>query len=365
MYSRMMYVSGLLEQAIDKNASPAVIEKARDHLYQGQCNCSYWHGAFGGIYLPHLRNAVYQHLLAAETLLESALGRPQQWVETTTDDYDFDGRPEIRLANDQLVAWVSAQTGGQIYELDLRAIGHNLGAAIQRRPELYHAKVLQGENENGEAAASIHDRVVFKQADLDERLQYDLRLRNMLIDHFWDDDVDVLSIQESRAIERGDFADGEFVATIRRNPGRNQIVMTREGNAWGVPLKIKKGVTLNEGASELEIAYLIEGLPKDREFHFGVEFNFAGLPDGQPDRFFSDAQGQNLGHLGSILNLTEVQELKLTDGWLGLSVNLETDLPGGIFTYPVQTVSQSESGFELVHQQVAANQNATAERTTL
>jgi len=324
MYSRMMYVSGLLEQAIEKKVSSAVIEKSRDHLYQGQCNCSYWHGAFGGIYLPHLRNAVYQHLLAAE-----------------------------------IVAWVSAQTGGQIYELDLRSIGHNLGAAIQRRPELYHAKVLQGENENGDAAASIHDRVVFKQADLDERLQYDARLRNMLIDHFWDDDIDVLAIQESRATERGDFADGEFVATIRRNPGRNQVLMTRKGNAWGVPLTIKKGITLNAGASELEIAYLIEGIPKDKEFHFGVEYNFAGLPDGQADRFFSDSNGENLGHLGSILSLDQAQHLKLTDGWLGLSVSLETDQPGGIFTYPVQTVSQSESGFELVHQCVCVQPHWT------
>ena len=66
--------------------------------------------------------------------------------------------------------------------------------------------------------------------------------------------------------------------------------------------------------------------------------------------FFSDSDGTNLGHLGSILSLNDAQQLKLTDGWLGLSVNLESDQVGGIFTYPVQTVSQSESGFELVHQ---------------
>jgi len=350
MYSRMMYVSGLLQKAQAQNANPQQLEKAEDHLYQGQCNCSYWHGAFGGIYLPHLRNAVYQHLLAAESLIESAMGRPAKWVEATTEDYDFDGRNEIRLANDKLVTWVSAQTGGQIYDLDLREIGHNLGATIQRRPELYHAKVLQGENENGENAASIHDRVVFKQADLDERLQYDPRLRNMLIDHFWDEETDVLSMQESRATERGDFADGEYVATVRRNPGRVQILMVRKGNAWGIPLTIKKGVTLNEGSNELEIAYLIEGLPKDRQFHFGVEYNFAGLPDGQDDRFFSDQDGTNLGHLGSILSLNDSKQLSLTDSWLGLEVSVEFDQPGGIFTYPVQTVSQSESGFELVHQ---------------
>jgi hypothetical protein len=353
MYSRMMYVSQLFQQAQEQGCSQQALDLAQDHLYQGQCNCTYWHGAFGGIYLPHLRNAVYQHLLAAESILEKAMGRPEAWVESTTDDYNFDGRPEIRLANDKIVTWVSALRGGQIYELDLREIGHNLGATIQRRPELYHAKVLQGENtENADDAASIHDRIVFKQADLDERLQYDSRLRNSLIDHFWDDDVDVISMQESRVLERGDFADGEYLATIRRNPGRNQILMAREGNAWGIPLTIKKGITLNEGSNVLEVAYLIEGLPSDRQFHFGVECNFAGLPDGQDDRYFSDAAGERLGHLGSILSLNETNELKLTDQWLGLEIGVSLDQQGGIFTYPVQTVSQSESGFELVHQSV-------------
>jgi alpha-amylase len=359
MYARMMYVSGLLQRAQAQGCNQAVLDAAEDHLYQGQCNCPYWHGAFGGIYLPHLRNAIYTHLLTAETLLERSLDRPDQWVEATVDDYDFDGRAEVRLASDQLVAWISATQGGQIYELDLREISHNLNATIQRRPELYHAKVLAGNQEGGEAAASIHDRVVFKQADLDERLQYDSRLRNSLIDHFRDDDVDALAIQESRSVERGDFADGAYSTKIRRNPNRIQIMLSRMGNAWGVPLTITKGITLDAGSDELEIAYLIEGLPADRSFNFGVEFNFAGMPDGQDDRFFSDAAGNNLGHLGSVLNLDEARQIKLTDRWLGLEVELEFDQIGGIFVYPVQTVSQSESGFELVHQSVAVEPHWT------
>ena len=179
MYSRMMYVSGLLQKATEQGCSPAVLELARDHLYQGQCNCSYWHGAFGGIYLPHLRNAVYYHLLTAETTLEKALGRPEKWVEATNEDYDFDGLQEVRLANDQVAAWIAPKSGGQIYELDIRSIAHNLGATIQRRPELYHEKVRQGENENSDEAASIHDRIVFKQADLDKQLFYDSRMPNI------------------------------------------------------------------------------------------------------------------------------------------------------------------------------------------
>ena len=69
--------------------------------------------------LPHLRNAVYQHLIAADNLLDAAQGRglaegDQPWVELTTDDYNFDGRPEVRLASNRLVALVSPSHGGHL-----------------------------------------------------------------------------------------------------------------------------------------------------------------------------------------------------------------------------------------------------------
>ena len=352
MYSRMMYVSGLLQQAIEMGTSEAVIEAARDHLYQGQCNCSYWHGAFGGIYLPHLRNAVYQHLLYAENLLRRCLNPETEFVESESDDYNFDSRTEIRLANEQISTWISPHAGGHVYELDLMQIGHNLGATLARRNEFYHAKVKQGENQSEGDAASIHDLVIFKQEGLDERLQYDSRLRNSLIDHFWDEDVSLDALMANSALERGDFADGDYGAKIRRSVDRIQVMMAREGNAWGVPLKITKGLTLSKGSDEIEIAYMIEGLPSDRSFRFGVEFNFAGLPDGQDNRFFSDANGDKLGQLGEKIELTDAKKLSLTDQWLGLQLSLELDSGATVWAYPVQAVSQSESGFELVHQAV-------------
>ena len=122
-----------------------LVEQARAELYRGQCNCGYWHGAFGGIYLPHLRNAVYQHLIAADNLLDRAIGRPETWIEAAADDFNFDARQEVRLANDKLVALVAPSRGGQLYELDVRRIRHNLLATLARRPEAYHRKVLAGE----------------------------------------------------------------------------------------------------------------------------------------------------------------------------------------------------------------------------
>ena len=42
----------------------------------------------------------------------------------------------------------------------------------------------------------------------------------------------------------------------------------------------------------------------------------------------------------------------LVDEWLGLDVGLKTSRPTSLWTFPMETVSQSESGFELVHQSV-------------
>ena len=352
MYARMMFVSAQLLQAEQEGRGGPLLEQARQELYRGQCNCSYWHGAFGGIYLPHLRNAVYRHLIAAENLLDELSDRNKPWIDATVEDYNFDGRHEIRLANDRMASWIAPHAGGQLYELDIRSICHNLQATITRRPEAYHEKVKHGANQNHGGAASIHDRVVFKQAGLEHRLQYDHFKRNSLIDHFYDLDTGLTQVAEGHATERGDFASGRYIAKLRRNPDRVQIQMIRDGNAWGIPLTIKKGVTLAEGESHLQIAYLIEGIPKDREFHFAVELNLAGLPSGADNRFFHRGS-QRLGQLGTKLDLQNVRDLNLVDQWLGVDIGLKTNRPTSFWTYPVETVSQSEGGFELVHQAVA------------
>ena len=122
MYSRMMMVSRRLCEAESQGAHGELFENAKRELYRGQCNCSYWHGAFGGVYLPHLRNAVYHHLIAADNLLDQATGKPAAWVEATAADWNFDARQEIRLSNDKLIALLAPASGGHLYELDVRSI---------------------------------------------------------------------------------------------------------------------------------------------------------------------------------------------------------------------------------------------------
>lgn len=353
MYSRMMQVSARLQKAIDDGKVGPEIEDARRELYRGQCNCSYWHGAFGGIYLPHLRNAVYEHLIKAENLLDRVVGRSGKWIEAKAEDLNFDGRQEVQVSNDRVIGLIAPALGGHLYELDVRAIHHNLLATMTRGPEAYHRKVLAGANQGNDDCASIHERVVFKQEGLDQLVQYDTYRRKCLVDLFFDPDVSLEQVATGNAQQLGDFAEGVYDAKVRRNPDRVQVQLTREGNLAGTPVRITKAITLSAGSSIFEIAYRLENLPHDRPLHFGVEMNFAGLPSGADDRYFSDASENGLGQLGTRLDLHETDNLGLTDEWLGIDVGLKCSRPTSFWTFPIQSVSGSEGGFELVHQSVA------------
>lgn len=352
MYARMMNVSRRLQETLDGDARGELVEQARTELYRGQCNCGYWHGAFGGIYLPHLRNAVYNHLIAADNLLDRVTHRPETWIESKAEDFNFDARQEVQLANDKLITLLAPGRGGHLYELDVRSICHNLLATLTRRPEPYHRKILAGQHQGNGHCASIHDRVIFKQEGLDQRIQYDSHPRKSLVDLFYDNEVTLEAVASGQACQRGDFALGGYEARVRRNPDRIQVQFSRDGNVNGIPMRITKGVTLNAGSSVLEIGYLLENLPQDQRFHFAVEFNFAGMPAGADDRYFYDLEQKRLGQLGTRLDLCDVNALGLVDEWLGLDVGLKMSRPTHLWTFPVETVSQSEGGFEAVHQSV-------------
>jgi hypothetical protein len=117
---------------------------------------------------------------------------------------------------------------------------------------------------------------------------------------------------------------------------------------------VTKTVSLDANAGgRLEINYELSNLTPGQQFHFGVELNFAAMAAGADDRYFYDAAGRQIGRLESIHQLESAERIGLVDEWLGLDVSLDLSQPGGLWTFPIQTVSQSEGGFELVHQSCA------------
>ncbi len=148
------------------DADPDYLEVARQELYRGQCNCPYWHGSFGGLYLPHLRNAIYRSLIAADNALDDAEGRTGPRVALEVADFNLDARQEVRLENDHLIAMVRPAPGGHLYELDVRRSATNVLATLDRRPEAYHAGHPRGRRANRERpGAGKCDRSEFLGAD--------------------------------------------------------------------------------------------------------------------------------------------------------------------------------------------------------
>jgi 4-alpha-glucanotransferase len=356
MYARMLGLSRRLASAGD-GADPDFLDVARGELYRGQCNCPYWHGAFGGLYLPHLRNAIYRHLIAAHNALDEAEGKAGARVALEVGDFNLDARQEVRLENDRLLAFVRPAAGGHVYELDVRHALTNVLATLDRRPEAYHGTVAAASG--GHAAdhiqgpASIHDRVVLKQDGLDRLLVYDRHPRKALVDHFYPADVTLDDLASCRDLERGDFALGTYLARVQRGPDRVALIMERPGLADGHAINVRKTIALGAGDASLDVRYALEGLPAGVALHFAVEINLAAMAGHAPDRYYTDASGAKLGMLDARLDLREARGLTLTDEWLDMSVDLRWSQPAGLWCFPVETVSQSESGFEGVYQSSA------------
>jgi alpha-amylase len=221
MQKRMLMVSRKVHKALESPGSSAKLDREAaqmiDHLYQSQCNDAYWHGVFGGLYLPHLRSAIYEHLIQAEYLADKALrtqgpvlrGKGQarkaeasSWLEIERGDFDGDGIEEVMLNSELLNVFVDPAEGGRITELDWKPRSFNLMNTLTRRREGYHDKIAHASK--GAAcgeAKSIHERVVVKEEGLRHHLQYDRYNRASLLDHFLETGADLASFMILRAHE--------------------------------------------------------------------------------------------------------------------------------------------------------------------
>ncbi len=161
--------------------------------------------------------------------------------------------------------------------------------------------------------------VKFKQAGLESRVQYDPYSRKSLLDHFYDDDVSPEALARGEAMERGDFLSQSLRG---QDPPQPATASRCRWSARATPgasrIKLTKGVTLDAGSPALEIAYLLEGVPRDRTLHFSVEFDFAGMPSGADDRYFYTGESR-AASASSARGWTKPtsHEIGLVDEWLG------------------------------------------------
>ena len=353
MHKKMLSVSEKLASAGQHKVNEKQLSVARERLYAGQCNCPYWHGVFGGLYLPHIRQAIFASLVEADTILNRISANSIPNVGTL--DYDADGADEIVVDTDKLSAVFRPDKGGTLLELSLNDFNFSLTDTLTRRREGYHLKLDDAvTSETADKTASIHDLVLAKEEGLKDVLIEDWYLKRCFIDHFFNGDIDFESFRAGTFREDGDFVLEPYEFELLNNPLR--IKLARNGHLWrpsGVmDVRLVKTFTFDNDSGQLNIDYEISSGGGDSvEVNFAVENNFnmqAGhhesryvLIDGnRPDDAFLDA---NAAH-------HPANSFGMFDQSRDLGVAVICDTPGRIWQTPILTVSLSESGFEKVYQ---------------
>ena len=359
--------------------------RALDHLYQGQSNDCYWHGLFGGIYIVHMRMATLSHLIAAEDLADSAEaaggGRP---YGARLADTDLDAIDEVLVTSAGQTVIVDLAEGAGLSSWDLRASRVALGSVLRRRPEAYHQRLVAHEQEakevaigeteaealvaeravaGGHAAAAaadapktIHDIVVTKESGLAAFLHYDRHERRSGLVHLLpaDGSTTLERLVAATYNELGDFVEGAFgldtLASDRVSARRLGSVLV-DGSPS--PLAVEK--TFRFGGSRLkpalEMATTVEN-PGDAAvaFELAVEWNINLLGGGHNPAAFYETKDAVRSLHDAAGDLPDAARLAFGNDYEGVRVEATVEPAARMTWYPVETVSNSEGGFERTYQ---------------
>jgi len=298
MQKRMLYTSRNVADNLNAKLS----------LWKGQCSCAYWHGIFGGLYLPHLRTAIYKNLLEAEQ------HNPPKMLEVY--DFDADGESEIIYSDREFFFVIKPKTASFI-EIDDRKRKLNLLNYLGRRLEKYHYRIPKKTAEQG--VRSIHESMRSKEDNLGEYLIYDQYTRAFCLDRVMNQvptpEEFYQGVNLGEIIEYTDYA-------LAKN---NEFQVTFHG-------KINKTMELSgENHRNLKITY--EG----NAVLFGIEFSLG---------IFQNKLSLNGEHtLRQKQTLAELTQFTIEAENFS-PVVFKANQPFTLITYPIETVSSSEAGFE-------------------
>ncbi|MBI5205912.1 MAG: DUF1926 domain-containing protein, partial [Nitrospirae bacterium] len=317
-------------------------------LWKGQCNDAYWHGIFGGLYLPHLRSALYRHLLNAESMAEKLLGED---VSVEEGDLDCDGFRDICISKGDITAFLTEDSGALI-ELSSKGKQVNVLDVLTRRPEAYHSRVSEtSQNDSAEGSVrgetkTIHDpeRLGAKESGLMDYLIYDNYRRASLLDHFFDYNIRLDSLMKSECDEKGDFIGSPYLLERINERQTLGVRLSREGLVSGNKVKIDKSVLFKK--SGIRVDYLIEG---SHNGIFATEFNLSLLGSPYPSihaggkALFMKDKGEHC----------DVRSFYIKDKFLNMKLEFSFDEKVDVWHYPIETVSLSEGGAEKLYQGTA------------
>ncbi len=362
------------DQVVADHGADTVVAAAREALWKGQCNCAYWHGVFGGIYLPHLRSAIYQHLIRAENILDAGQERGLE-VNAEVIDHDLDGNQEVLLESKDINAYIHPSRGGMLFELDLRRAEWNALATMSRYEEVYH-NALENSSLGGNNAetVSIHDAMVAKDAGLSELIHPDTYPRVGAIDHILPVGVGLNEMRDPAGSDLVPLGGERYEFEVMRYEGGAGVGLAVRADvpseSGAVPIELTKTVSLDI-AGRLRVSWSLKA-ESTLDAVFASEWTLA-LLTGHPDYAELVCDGDCMIRADSSHQLESCRHLAVRDRIRREVIRMDFGVEAGVWIHPLETASQSESGFERVYQGItilphwrislAAGETATFEMT--
>ena len=359
LHKKMLRVSARIAAAPARRALSRATDElavARDLLLRGQCNDAYWHGIFGGLYAPHLRTELWRNLIRAEAIAD------KQSAVTLTPrvellDYDADGAYEHLFTAPEYQALLKPTDGGTLAAFDFRPASATLINSIQRRPEAYHARLREAAQSPVPAGvASIHEQTRVKEPGLERFLRYDRWPRHAFRVLLFDPrrthaEYETLDLREDPGFAGGAYRLKTSSANDAQLLREDQLrIVPTKGDVAIQTLSVAKRFSFGAAPQGCEVGCEI-GLmlkqPFKEPFAVGLESVINLLAPTEPDRFFETPQGnRNLRFSGVLPGPL----LRLEDGWQRLRIALHAPAAKEFWVAPIETVSESEEGFERVYQ---------------
>lgn len=346
------------------------------HLWKAQANDTYWHGLFGGIYMTHVRSAIYHHLIKAENAADLILHGTAPWQNYELTDFERNTQKKLIIESDQQNLYIDPEHGGTLFEWDLRRSAHNMLSVMTRSQESYHPMLREYEQErrrktaqalqqqqrvahDKEEPSSPHTTVRIKEPDLDQYLVVDRYRRTSLVDHFLPPGLPIANFVQARYEEQGNFVDQHYETRTEQDEKGLSVIMTRDGQVQRagalnpVPVHLTKTLFLPLGEEKLIIRYTIENKSRTRlQTFFACEWNVNLLGGGGNLQAYYRVVGQQLdnSHFDSIGEVTNVYEFSLGNTWLGQEITFTLNEPATLWRFSIDAVTGSEAGFERTHQ---------------
>lgn len=347
MHKRMLEVSNKVHLSALEGQPRDIAKRA---LFRAQCNCAYWHGIFGGLYLPHLRDAIYENLLLAERIVED------RDLATEHYDLDFDGHKEFVLRNRRLAAFFAPADGGTLIELDSYPHAANLTNTLSRYEEAYHITAQTTAAPKEGDTPSIHDMNRSLSAEERELLVYDAYRRSSFRDALLPQST-AYTPEQLRDLDLSTTPGGlpalGYTARLDETENEAGLSLTASASlAHDLTLDIHKRASIQKDGNRLRVRYTLT--PKGHGSFYGkfaVQLNLSAPSAlGIEEPFAVDGKLLPAHPLLKAGSRAEATSFSLKDPHRKFVATVTADRPLGIVWHPLQTISQSEAGFDRNYQ---------------